>query len=383
MLPPSEKRLRANRANAARSTGPVTDAGKARVAGNATRHGLLAAQILIGNESAENFKTLCDIIVRRFEPVDGFEYSLVEELAASYWRLRRAWALETEMFENAMEKQTARRQLARMDAAFGELASQPKLPLLYRYEGRLHLMYQRALKNLLLLRGLPPRPDLPNKPITSIPCNESPEPTPSKPPRNADFPDVSSPQTASLLTLPPCRPDPVQVADETSGPATAAASPEPTVHDQRIDFAQAGMLEGFRQTPHSLKAQAVPQPHGPLIGAHHEVELHGPKTALPRPLDRVKAHRPRNPASLRAARGHISAVGHVASSAPLIGLEKIRAYHLARVLRDPHLVPFRKPVGERLVAIPVARHCIGFPGANHRFKYRPDAIAVRLGGSTA
>ncbi len=158
MLPVSEKRLRANRANAARSTGPVTAGGKARVASNAIRHGFLAKQILIGNESAENFQTLCDMIVRRFEPVDDFEFNLVEELAASYWRLRRSWALETEMFENAMQKQTARRQIARMDAAFGELAAQPKLALLHRYEARLHLMYQRALRNLLLLRGLPRRP---------------------------------------------------------------------------------------------------------------------------------------------------------------------------------------------------------------------------------
>ena len=140
MLPLSEKRLRANRANAAKSTGPVTAEGKARVAGNAMRHGLLAKQILIGNESPENFKILCDIFVQRFEPVDDFEFNLVEELAASYWRLRRAWALETEMFTNAMEKQNARRQLTRMDAAFAELAAQPKLPLLHRYEDRLHLM---------------------------------------------------------------------------------------------------------------------------------------------------------------------------------------------------------------------------------------------------
>jgi hypothetical protein len=127
---------------------------------------------------------LCDIIVQRFEPVDEFEYSLIEELAASYWRLRRAWALETEMFTNAMEKQTARRQLARMDAAFAELAAQPRLPLLQRYEGRLHLMYQRALKNLMMLRGASQNSGLPIKPITSIPCNEFPETTAPKLPQN-------------------------------------------------------------------------------------------------------------------------------------------------------------------------------------------------------
>jgi hypothetical protein len=106
---------------------------------------------------------LCDILLQRFAPVDDFEYGLIEELAAAYWRLRRAWALETEMLENAMHKQTARRQLARMDAAFGELAAQPKLGLLHRYEGRLHLMYQRALHSLLLLRQVAPAPTILHK----------------------------------------------------------------------------------------------------------------------------------------------------------------------------------------------------------------------------
>jgi hypothetical protein len=54
----SQKRLQANRANAVRSTGPVTPEGKARAAANATRQALLAKQILIGNESAGNFKAL-------------------------------------------------------------------------------------------------------------------------------------------------------------------------------------------------------------------------------------------------------------------------------------------------------------------------------------
>ena len=50
MLPISEKRLAANRANAAHSTGPTTPEGKARAAKNAVRHGLLAKQIPTGGE---------------------------------------------------------------------------------------------------------------------------------------------------------------------------------------------------------------------------------------------------------------------------------------------------------------------------------------------
>jgi hypothetical protein len=39
-----------------------------------------------------------------------------------------------------------------MADAFSGLADGPALALIHRYEARLHLMYQRALHNLLLLR---------------------------------------------------------------------------------------------------------------------------------------------------------------------------------------------------------------------------------------
>jgi hypothetical protein len=60
-----------------------------------------------------------------------------------------------------------------MDAAFAELAAQPQLGLLHRYESRLHLMYQRALHSMLLLRQAAPPPTIcANEPKTTFPCNE-------------------------------------------------------------------------------------------------------------------------------------------------------------------------------------------------------------------
>ena len=46
---------------------------------------------------------------------------MVEEMASAFWRLRRNWAIENH--------------------------------LLRRYETRIHVMYQRALYNLLILRS--------------------------------------------------------------------------------------------------------------------------------------------------------------------------------------------------------------------------------------
>jgi hypothetical protein len=148
----SELRLRANRANAARSTGPVTPEGKVHSSRNALRHGFLAKQILVGTETPAAFKVVFDLFVARWAPVDDVEMGMVEEMAAAYWRLRRAWAMETEMLETEMQNQPARRNLARLTAAFGLLAADPKLNLLHRYQTRLHVDQQRALHNLLLLR---------------------------------------------------------------------------------------------------------------------------------------------------------------------------------------------------------------------------------------
>jgi hypothetical protein len=165
----SDLRLRANRANAARSTGPVTADGKAQSARNARRHGLLSRQVLVGKESPAAFKALFDLFLARWAPVDDVEIGLIEEMASASWRLRRAWAIESEMLETGMETQPARRNLARMAAAFGDLAADPKLNLLHRYESRLHVMYQRALHNLLILRQLGVR----NEPNNSFPFNDN------------------------------------------------------------------------------------------------------------------------------------------------------------------------------------------------------------------
>ena len=51
----SLKKVLANRANAKKSTGPVTFKGKAKVAGNAITHGLSAEKHVIVGESLEEF----------------------------------------------------------------------------------------------------------------------------------------------------------------------------------------------------------------------------------------------------------------------------------------------------------------------------------------
>ena len=138
------------------------------------RHGLLAKCIVIGNESAERFDALFTSFLERFGPLDDVEAGLVEEMAAAFWRTRRAWAIESRLLDNSLENQPAGDELRRLAAAFSESVARPELGLLHRYETRLHRIFQRSLYNLLLLRdALPDEPRMepklrPDESVTPI-----------------------------------------------------------------------------------------------------------------------------------------------------------------------------------------------------------------------
>src|ERR1039457_2649502 len=142
------RRILASRANGALSKGPKTPSGKQRGTRNATGHGLLARSLVLENESPEGFAAVMADHIARLNPVDGVEYAMIEEMVASHWRLRRAWAIEARMLEKQIAAQTAAGDLDRTADAFSALADTPATALLHRYEARLHLMYQRAMHNL-------------------------------------------------------------------------------------------------------------------------------------------------------------------------------------------------------------------------------------------
>jgi len=98
IAPASPRKAAASRANALRSTGPRTTRGKQRVRLNAVKHGLYATDLLIpaldGPECDAQFRSLLDSLVRDLAPRDTLERLLVETLAASRFRMRRALRFE-------------------------------------------------------------------------------------------------------------------------------------------------------------------------------------------------------------------------------------------------------------------------------------------------
>jgi hypothetical protein len=95
----SFRQIEANRRNARKSTGPITEEGKQRSRCNAVRHGLTAETVIGALEDAEDYKAFEAAIIADYDAQSAVERELVLRLASLLWRLRRATTMETGLFD--------------------------------------------------------------------------------------------------------------------------------------------------------------------------------------------------------------------------------------------------------------------------------------------
>jgi hypothetical protein len=138
----SERQIAANRRNASLSTGPRTAAGKAVVAQNALRHGMLAKQIIVPGESETDLVDFGKRMHARLAPMDELEMLLVDRIISSAWRLRRTLRAEADLM--ASEPDVA--------AAFRGYTGK-HLERVSRYETTLERGLYRALQELQRLQA--------------------------------------------------------------------------------------------------------------------------------------------------------------------------------------------------------------------------------------
>ena len=223
----SLRRVQSSKANGALSKGPSTPAGKLRSSENAIVHGLCADCIVLEDEERENFLNLLQQHVNHFRPVDEVEFGLVEEMCAARWRQRRAWSIETRMFDTQTARPTDGDSLDCMVAAFDIMAAAPSLPLLHRYETRLNLTYQRSLRTLIMLRKvkLPnePNPISEHSPPAVEPRVGPPVEPPPPPPQSTD----SEPLGSAHFSLPKLTDQPSSAARRPPLAAVPAARTAP------------------------------------------------------------------------------------------------------------------------------------------------------------
>ncbi len=151
---PSAARLRANRANAQKSTGPKTEAGKQRSALNATRHGILSQVIHLPEEEMNSYHEFTETYVASLSPVGAVETQLANSCADLQFRLHRLAAAEHNLFAIGHDEQGelwntghAESHAALTMAETLRQAANP-LALLTLYESRLNRRFLQTLKQL-------------------------------------------------------------------------------------------------------------------------------------------------------------------------------------------------------------------------------------------
>jgi hypothetical protein len=120
----SQRKLDANRRNALKSTGPLSEEGLKISSMNALRHGLLAREVVIKlgdyQEDQTEFLELLDSVWNRHQPVGAEEEFEVQTIAACYW-----WKARYARYLNAMTRKRTlgmrRREARRLDDRFEEV----------------------------------------------------------------------------------------------------------------------------------------------------------------------------------------------------------------------------------------------------------------------
>jgi hypothetical protein len=114
----SLRQIEANRRNALRSTGPITEAGKLRSRQNAVRHGLCAETVIGVLEDTNDYRGFEASIIADFNAETTVERELVLRLASLLWRIRRTVTIEAALFRR--EAQTLQEERLDHFVAYGD-----------------------------------------------------------------------------------------------------------------------------------------------------------------------------------------------------------------------------------------------------------------------
>jgi hypothetical protein len=167
----SPQKLAANRLNAKRSTGPQTEAGKAKAAQNSYKHGFFALRLFPNDklraEDADNYNSVYSGLRSHYAPVCFMENFWLEKAATEALRIARVLGYGQKVLDWQMPFES------------------PSVDRLLRYESTVTRNFAQAIKNLELLQAQRKAEatelDEPADPEPDTSTGE-PEPTPNEPP---------------------------------------------------------------------------------------------------------------------------------------------------------------------------------------------------------
>jgi hypothetical protein len=247
----SPEQLAANRANAARSTGPRTTEGKARSSQNARKHGFTASSFAVVRlEDLNEVANLRDDLVNLYQPVNSQELFAVERIALAQQAILRAARLEAGFFslclgesfdtsgqfrmpmnsqltEDIEVSQAQNRNYLLGDGFHRLIRQNNSFALLLRYQAQAERQYRRAIEEFERLKAL--REELRNEPnsagtetneTTCTPCETNPIPPADPAPTPVPDPQPLAPAFQPLAPGPqPPAPDPQPLAPAFQPPA--------------------------------------------------------------------------------------------------------------------------------------------------------------------
>src|SRR5437588_1457057 len=100
---PAETQLKANRLNAHKSTGPISQKGKAVSSLNALRSGIDAWSHIIPGEDPTELEALTAQFLLHYRPAGPTELSLVDTLISAEWIHRRLRRVEAQLWNYRVE----------------------------------------------------------------------------------------------------------------------------------------------------------------------------------------------------------------------------------------------------------------------------------------
>jgi hypothetical protein len=156
----TQRKINSARTNGAKSRGPITEQGRKTSSMNALKHGLTARTVVLSNEDGDEYTGLLNSYIEELQPTSPIEMDLVTEMVNAKWQQRRLSNIESQLFEECMEKakkfsdepSDPNNPTIDHTAGFSFMAESTSLPMLNRMAARFERTYSRALNNLLRLR---------------------------------------------------------------------------------------------------------------------------------------------------------------------------------------------------------------------------------------
>src|SRR4029077_20252721 len=155
----------ANRENAKKSTGPKTEAGKAKCCRNRLTHGFASSIVFVPEENREDFNGLLAEFHAEYLPVTHTEEVLMEKMLQHHWNGLRAFRLMSTGLSHSLP--------------YGDLPAQ--MSLLMRYLAASDRGFYKARIELLTAQNERDKSEIQSEPQEPVEPPQLPDPEPETP----------------------------------------------------------------------------------------------------------------------------------------------------------------------------------------------------------